>query len=170
MTSQSANYGGKQANRTAYIKYFFENNVASFWKIFPYEYLGTLYPTLTPISIKNLYIEDTIFCATLINTSDATIKDNISSIDTEITDKIMNLKPSSYTLKNDKTKHIHYGFIAQDIEKEFPNLVYSAPDKNRMGANIKSVNYLEIIPLLVDKIQMMQKEIDELKDKINSKT
>jgi hypothetical protein len=32
--------------------------------------------------------------------------------------------------------------------------------------NLKAINYLEIIPLLVDKIQMMQKEIDELKTHI----
>ena len=47
------------------------------------------------------------------------------------------------------------------LEKEFPELVSIKPDKNL--ANIKAINYLEIIPLLVNKIQLMQKEIDELK-------
>ena len=38
---------------------------------------------------------------------------------------------------------------------------------NKMYNNLKSVNYLEIIPLLVHKIQLMQKEINELKSKLN---
>ncbi len=52
-----------------------------------------------------------------------------------------------------------------DFEKEFPELVSIKPDKNL--ANIKAINYLEIIPLLVNKIQIMQKEIDELKEKMS---
>ena len=60
--------------------------------------------------------------------------------------------------------HVHYGFIAQDFEKEFPELISVKPDNNM--ANIKAINYLEIIPLLVSKIQMMQTEIDELKIQI----
>ena len=77
----------------------------------------------------------------------------------------MNLKPSKFTFKDDPTNHNHYGFIAQEFENEYPDLISVKPDKNM--ANIKAINYLEIIPLLVSKIQMMQTEIDELKAKVN---
>ena len=76
----------------------------------------------------------------------------------------MNLKTSEFTFKSDPSKQIHYGFIAQDFELEYPELVFKKPDKNMN--NMKAINYLEIIPLLVNKIQLMQKELDELKDKI----
>lgn len=75
---------------------------------------------------------------------------------------MLNLKSRQFTFKNDETKQIHYGFISQDFEKEIPELIYSKPDNN--NKNVKAINYLEIIPLLVSKIQSMQKEIDDLKD------
>jgi hypothetical protein len=78
----------------------------------------------------------------------------------------MNLNPTSFEFKDDPSNHIHYGFIAGELENEYPELVQTKPDQKY--SNIKSVNYLEIIPLLVHKIQQMQKEIDELKSKIDS--
>ena len=74
----------------------------------------------------------------------------------------MNLKANKFTYKNDPLKQEHYGFIAQEFEKEYPELISIKPDNNLN--NIKAINYLEIVPLLVNKIQMMQKEIDELKN------
>jgi hypothetical protein len=76
----------------------------------------------------------------------------------------MNLQTKEFTFKDDSSKQIHYGFIAQEFEVEYPELVFIKPDKKLN--NIKAINYLEIIPLLVDKIQLMQKEIDDLKDKM----
>ena len=48
--------------------------------------------------------------------------------------------------------------MAQDLERKFPNLVIDVD-------NIKTINYLEILPLLLLKVQTMQKELDELKNK-----
>jgi hypothetical protein len=45
----------------------------------------------------------------------------------------------------------HYGFIANEIETEYPELIEIKPDI-KASCKIKSVNYLEIIPLLVHKI------------------
>ena len=76
----------------------------------------------------------------------------------------MNLKPSQFTFKSDPLKKVHYGFIAQEFETIFPELVTSKPGPI---ANIKAINYLEVIPLLVSKIQKMQNEIDKLKQQID---
>ena len=62
-------------------------------------------------------------------------------------------------------KKLHYGFIAQEFEEHFPELVVSKIDRH--VANLKAINYLELVPLLVHQIQKMQKEIDELKTQIN---
>ena len=38
----------------------------------------------------------------------------------------MKLIPSEFTLKNDEQKKIHYGFIAQELENDFPEGIYNA--------------------------------------------
>jgi hypothetical protein len=75
----------------------------------------------------------------------------------------MDIHPKSFTFKNDLTKSTHFGFIAQEIEQVFPNLVKTAIGEDKREC--KCVNYLEMIPLLLLKIQDLQAQIDELKSK-----
>jgi len=165
-----ANYNGKQPNNTAYIKNFVAGTPSSIWKTIEYPLSdGTTIGAITPASSKteNLVIPGNLYVnGSIINPSDVYLKENIRILDTELTNKLMNLKPAEFTFKADKqpVKQKHYGFIAQEFEKEFPELVTVKPDMN--VNNLKSINYLEIIPLLVGKIQDMQKEIDELKEHI----
>jgi hypothetical protein len=164
-----SNYNGKQPNNTAYIKNFVYGIPANLWKILSYTKIdGSVVSAITTAStnFENLYIQGDLFVdGSIINPSDINLKRNIAAIDKNITDKIMNLKPSSFSFKDDPTNKIHYGFIAQELEDEYPELIQNKPDY--AYSKIKAINYLEIIPLLVDKIQIMQKEIDELKYKIN---
>ena len=165
-----ANYNGRQPNNTAYIKNFIEQPEINLWKVASYQQMGgSIKSVITPSFTKydSLYIPGDLFVdGTIFNPSDINLKKNINLIEVNTSDKLMNLKPSSFILKNDPFNNIHYGFIAQDLENEYPELVENKP--NKMNNNIKSVNYLEIIPLLVHKIQLMQQEIKELKDKVNS--
>ena len=117
-------------------------------------------------SIRNVYIPGHLVVdGTITNPSDIQLKTNIQSINKETTNKLLELIPSSFTFKNDYSNKTHYGFIAQYLETKYPELVEFKPDiKNK---DIKSINYLEIIPLLVSKIQEMQKEIDTLKEQQN---
>jgi hypothetical protein len=164
--SNNANYGGKIADKTAYIKQFNYGNQATLWTGFSYFDGVNVIPTITPTAnIDNVYIPGNLYVnGSIINPSDVYLKQNIVEINRDAANKIMNLKANQFTFKNDSTSHVHYGFIAQDFEKEFPELVSIKPDKKL--ANIKAINYLEIIPLLVSKIQLMQKEIDDLKSEI----
>lgn len=52
----------------------------------------------------------------------------------------------------------HYGFIAQDLQKVYPDLVV----ENEEG--YLGINYLEIIPLLVRSIQELKAEVNMLHD------
>lgn len=52
----------------------------------------------------------------------------------------------------------HYGFIAQELQKIYPNLVV----ENEEG--YLGINYLEIIPLLVRSIQELKAEVNMLHD------
>jgi len=116
----------------------------------------------------NVYIpNDLVVGGILSNPSDRKIKENIQDIDTEKMDCILELLPKQYLLKKDKTPH--FGFIAQDVEDVLPQLVHEtiyhkmSDDGQTEPIQIKAVNYLEMIPLLVLKIQDLQIQIDELK-------
>lgn len=164
------NYGGRQPNRSAYVKDFIYGIPRNLWSIYSYTPSGEeTRAVLTPSSDKfeSLYIHGNLYVdGNIINPSDKYLKDNIESINIDTTNKLMNLIPSQFTLNSDSSKKNHYGFIAQEFENEYPELISIKPDKNL--SNIKAINYLEIIPLLVSKMQMMQTEIDELKSKINT--
>lgn len=170
MSVSISNYNGRQPNNTAYIKTFVSGIPSNIWKTISYiktdsTIVGAITTSLT--NYPNLYIPgDLIVDGSIVTPSDINLKQNIVKINEETTEKLMNLKSTSFTFKNDPTNHVHYGFIAQELEEEFPTLIQNKPDTQY--SNIKAVNYLEIIPLLVNKIQLMQKEIDILKDRLNS--
>jgi hypothetical protein len=99
--------------------------------------------------------------------SDVRLKENITSIlnDSELTVKLFELNPIHYTYKYDRHDKIikkHYGFLAQDVEILFPELV-SPMDKNS-SERLISVNYPEFIPIMISKMKQMQNELDELKE------
>jgi hypothetical protein len=71
-------------------------------------------------------------------------------------DTILSINPKQFIYKNDLSEKLHYGFIAEEVEKIFPSLVTSS-------SQTKAVNYLEMVPLLLLKIKDLQKQIDELK-------
>ena len=54
------------------------------------------------------------------------------------------------------------GFIAHEIQKQFPFLVNGEKD----GENLQSINYTGLIALLVKEIQNLKNEIKEIKHKI----
>jgi hypothetical protein len=157
------NYSGRQPNSTAYIKYFVPGTPPSLWTTATYENE----PVITPLSQKfdNLYIPGNLYVdGQILNPSDIHLKDNIKDIDAMVSDNILLLNPKQFTFKNDPLKELHYGFIAQEFESVYPELVGLKPDKKMKS--IKAINYLEIIPMLVSKIQTMQHEIDLLKKTI----
>lgn len=57
---------------------------------------------------------------------------------------------------------VHYGLIAQELKEEYPSLVY----ENERGE--LSINYIEMIPLLVQSIQELTAEVNLLKSKSQS--
>ncbi len=69
-------------------------------------------------------------------------------------------------MKRDIDNQIHYGFIAQELEESVPELVHEI--ETPLDGKIKSVNYIEIIPLLLLKIKDLQNQINDLK--INNHT
>ena len=75
----------------------------------------------------------------------------------------MNLVPKKYRYKDDKKQKIRYGFIAQEVEEYLPSLVNTVTTTiNDEEISVKSVNYLEMVPLLLLKIKDLQRQVDSV--------
>jgi hypothetical protein len=113
---------------------------------------------------KNVLIPlDLYVNGSLYNPSDANLKTNIQNLSFDKENALLNLNAVEFEYKSDLHKKQHYGFIAQDVEKLFPELVSSD------AIGYKTVNYIEFIPVILSKMQSMQEEINELKrDKFNN--
>jgi hypothetical protein len=123
------------------------------------------FPTLVPVrKHANVTINgDLTLHGVFNNLSDIRLKENIRDLSLEHADLLMDIHPRAFAFKNDLTKSTHFGFIAQEVEEVFPNLVKTAVGEDKREC--KCVNYLEMIPLLLLKIQDLQSQIDELKSK-----
>jgi hypothetical protein len=162
-----ANYLGKSPPLSAYQK-FFNYGSQSTWNYSNIN--GDL--QLKPINAKaNVYISGNLFVGgTINNPSDFHLKDNIEDLSLNITDNLMNLVPKKYTYKDDKKCKIHYGLIAQEVEEHLPTLVNTISTQiEEDEISIKSVNYLEMVPLLLLKIKDLQRQIDMLNIKLSDK-
>lgn len=127
--------------------------------------IGTPTPS-QKLEVKgNIIISGYVQTSSLDLNSDKRLKNNITTIDKKVTEKIKQLNPVTYYWNSEgKAKggndKLQYGLIAQEIERIFPDMV------NTDIKGYKSVNYIELIPVLLKAIQEQQKEIEVLKTKI----
>lgn len=93
--------------------------------------------------------------------SDETLKENILKLDSEIFQKVLLLQSYQYNFK-DKDK-LEFGYLAQEVEKIFPNLV--SKDSN----DTYRINYIAFIPLIseyIKQIDTKQKELEKRLDRL----
>ena len=98
--------------------------------------------------------------------SDERYKENIEPVG-EVLPSLRNLEPVTYNLKSRKSdgtiRHSanngseRYGFLAQNVQEVFPELVHT--DNN----GYMSVDYIGLIPILVQSINELRAELAELK-------
>jgi hypothetical protein len=127
---------------------------------------------------------DVMVTGTFYNPSDVSIKKNVRTLESGL-GKVMALKPKSYEMEADKfsnvklSKGAKYGLIAQDVEAVMPELVkaFTAPamlskdgPKARVGkpVNLKSVDYIALIPIMVKAMQEQQATIQSLQAEVAS--
>jgi hypothetical protein len=117
--------------------------------------------------------------------SDSKLKKNITQLDGKLMlSKIMNIDGKKYEFKNkEELKEVYsklssdtliskkipqlpkgeqYGFIAQEIEKDFPELV-----KTDSITTLKAVNYEGMIPVLLQVIKEQQLQLVQLQQQID---
>jgi hypothetical protein len=156
----TANYGGRQPDTNVQnIKQFVTSTVGI---------VNWIYKTLTVSTAKVITPQDQtktvmipndlLVLGSINNPSDIILKDNIEKINIDDFNK---LNPVSFTFKDDEKNKKHYGFIAQELETVYPELVTNT----ELG--FKSVNYIEMIPILLSQMKNMQMEIDKLKEDIH---
>ena len=63
----------------------------------------------------------------------------------------------------EEPKRKHYGVIAQELQEVAPELVFDGGGDE----HLLSVNYIELIPHLINKIHQQDKRIKELEAKID---
>jgi hypothetical protein len=104
---------------------------------------------------------------TIAGISDARLKENIQDLDVGL-DKIMALKPRKFDWKAGKGKDIKgdRGFIAQEFEQVFPDLIDEWKDPAPEGEEpYKSVR-ADLIPVLVKAIQELKAQNDDLRARV----
>ena len=101
--------------------------------------------------------------------SDRRIKKNISSIPSALSN-IMALNPSFFNyMSDDDSAPLRQGFIAQDVQEIFPNIVsVSYTDKDAQGNNMQilGLSQTEFIPYIIKAIQEQQAQITTLQTQL----
>ncbi len=106
-----------------------------------------------------------------INTSDARDKENITDLNYGL-NEIMQLRPVSYTWKNNPGSTKKLGFIAQEVKPILNEVVQVGDDLSVTGDDGKGhaksdklgIFYSDIIPVTVKAIQEQQQQIQKLKE------
>lgn len=118
-------------------------------------------------------VNGTMYATSTSHTSDARLKTNITPVKTDAVSKVKELRPIQFQWQQVEDvviedsvavkvphfssdtdfKREHYGLSAQDVQKLFPELV------EQDGAGYLSVNYVELIPLLIKAVQELSAEV-----------
>jgi hypothetical protein len=95
--------------------------------------------------------------------SDIRLKDNIEVIPNAL-EKVNQIRGVTFTRNDQENKEArHTGVIAQEVEKVLPEVI----SEDNLG--IKNVAYGNMVGLLIEAMKEQQKQIDELKEKLENK-
>jgi len=129
------------------------------------------------------YVGGAIVCVGDItaNLSDARLKENVKLIENPL-QKISEINGVYYTFTDEAiemngllSRDEQVGLLAQEVQKVLPHIVKPAPfdiehdqygnHTSKSGKNYLTIQYEKIVPLLVEAIKELKKEIEELKNK-----
>lgn len=96
-----------------------------------------------------------------IYSSDQRLKENIVPLQNNTLEKINNIQPVQFTWKESGKEDI--GFIAQNVEEYYPELVTTDPN-----TGMKGLKYGNMTAVLLKAIQEQQNQIDQLKQEVEN--
>ena len=136
--------------------------------------------------VGNTYVTGVLTAQTVTTLSDARYKSNIRSISSEALTKVAALNPVQYNMQSGtaialansidtsdtakvavqslefvklekaNSSITHYGLLAQEVKEIYPELVHED------AAGVMSINYIELIPLLIKAIQDLSDQVGVL--------
>lgn len=90
---------------------------------------------------------------TVTSASSIEYKHNISDLQDSLI--IDDLRPVSFVYNDDKLNKNHFGLIYEEVEQLIPEVCYVIGDK-------KTINYVELVPMLIKEIQSLRKRVKNL--------
>ena len=119
---------------------------------------GNVNRTNNNVYCNNVYALRAVYANNIALTSDYRIKENIRLLDNHF--KVDHLNPITYT--NKRTNKQDIGFIAHELQEYYPELVSGEKD----GAELQSVNYIGLIPVLIHEIKNLKNKNNVLEGEI----
>ena len=102
-----------------------------------------------------------VYASNVLLSSDERLKENINTLENSL-EKLMSLRGVSYYWKDKTTSEdLQIGVIAQEIERIFPDLVTT-------NGAYKAVNYIGLVPVMLEAIKEQQTQIEASQAVINS--
>jgi Chaperone of endosialidase len=125
------------------------------------------------------YFQGNVYCTSLFQASDERLKQNIKPLEKAL-DKVMKLETKTYNFRTEGLEKMNlpagnqFGFISQNMERIFPELVRLNPAKGEeQPVEFKAVNYVGMIPILTEAMQEQQNiittktiELDKVKEEL----
>jgi len=112
------------------------------------------------VDTSNVSIQGTMSAHTFSATSDLRAKTEVKDIESA-TETVGQLRGVSYKMKDDISERLRYGLIAQEVEEVLPSLVHEVEEGH------KSVNYIDMIGILVESVKELSARVKELESKPN---
>ena len=97
--------------------------------------------------------------------SDERLKENIVNVDNAL-DKVCSMRGVYYNMIADETKSRRLGLVAQEVEKVLPEVVIEAKPEDDKDS-ILSVDYGNVVGLLIEAIKEQQETINKLTSRID---
>lgn len=129
--------------------------------------VGVGFNSLATLQAK-LDVNGSVRATSYITVSDGNLKENTKEI-TGALNKIQSLRGVTYSFKKSSNNirnvpsSAQIGFIAQEVEKVIPEAVFTDSD------GIKGVDYNKIIPVLLEAVKEQQRQIEVLREELNSR-
>jgi len=104
----------------------------------------------------------TIYATNSLNTSDARLKTNIRNLNYGLS-AILRMRSVQYNWKDGADRANKMGFLAQELRNVIPEAVVG-----NEATETLAINYIELIPIMVNAIKEQQQQIDELRKEIKA--
>lgn len=123
--------------------------------------------TITGVGNANVLFSGNVTAFNSSVPSDIRLKENVKDIENSL-EKVLNIRGVTYNYKKQENNKVYIGVIAQEIEKILPEVVSESYNPSEIDSEdkIKTVSYIEIVPVLIEAIKEQNKIIEDLKSRI----